>query len=154
MNELKQLQADVNAMAERIENLIKRGFKKSGKITDRVKSYEDACEELGLDAHAELPYKTPTTKRQRVVNTRLMLDIIAEALQEGFPADYGDSKSEKWRPWFEWDKRASGFVFSYSYYDSTRANSGLGSRGAFATCEISDYFGKQFIALHNEAMTK
>lgn len=121
-------------------------------ITDRIKSYEDACKEKGYDPIAELPYKDPITKRQKVANAHIMLDIIAEALQDGFIGDYNNVSQHKWFPVFK--VTGSGFGFSDSGYDGWNSGTLVGSRLCFPKEAVSDYFGKQFIDLHNEILTK
>ncbi|WP_257657675.1 hypothetical protein [Parapedobacter lycopersici] len=67
-----------------------------GKVTDRIKSYEDACEELGetpiyLSAFNFLP--EIDRKSQFAFH---QLTIIARALNEGWEPDWSDSNQYKW----------------------------------------------------------
>jgi hypothetical protein len=82
------------------------------KITDRVKTFEDAYEIVGIrpqditctnDTKDELAYKK--------------LKIIAQALNEGWTPDWSNSNERKWFPWFEYK---SGFGFSRAHYDYWR----------------------------------
>lgn len=152
----KELEAEVATLKKALlaleERLKTNTTKKAGKVIDRVKTYEDACTELGLSAAAEIPYPTPIGKRQKVANARQMLDIIAEAIQEDFMPDWKNTSQYKYFPWFEANSSGSGFACSY-YADWT-SDSRCGSRLCFDTAEKATYFGKQFIELHNEAMTK
>ena len=124
-----------------------------GNITDHLKSFQDACKINKTTAAEVLPYHKPKNVKQVYLNTVAMLAEIAEALQENFEADYADSNQQKWYAWFEWDKRLSRFVFVLSDYRYTHTRAGSGSRFAFETEKKADYFGKQFIDLHNKALT-
>lgn len=124
----------------------------SQNVMERVKTYEDACAELGLDPKEELPYQNPKDKRQKVVNAKAKLDIIAEALQEGFTPDFMDTNQKKWYPWFI--GKGSGFGFSAADYDYDGTNSFVGSRLCFANEKTAEYFGTQFLDLHNISLTK
>lgn len=145
----KQMDANGKKLME--QEFGKEFFKESD-ITGKIKSYEDACKHLGLDPDEQLPYKKPSTKRQRVANARMNLDIIAEALQNGWSPDWNNRDEKKWWPWFEWKK--SGFAFSLSDCDLWFTRSTVSSRLCFPTEAVSDFFGKQFIDLHNEVLTK
>ena len=70
----------------------------SQKITDRVKSFENACEIIGEDPEDVLPYKYPKNKRQHALNDYARLDVIAEALQQEYQANWADGNEYKWRP--------------------------------------------------------
>ncbi|MCE9538715.1 MAG: hypothetical protein K8R85_05810 [Bacteroidetes bacterium] len=123
----------------------------SQKITDRVKSFEDACLELGENPDEVLPYKLPKNNRQHASNDNMRLDVIAEALRQGYEADWSNSNEKKWRAWFEY--KSTGFGFSNSYYADSSTHATVGSRLLFPNKEISDYFGTQFIEIHNRLLT-
>lgn len=117
-------------------------------LTDGIKTFEDVCAKNGQNPADILPFANPINKRQLAANDREKLDYIAEYLQDGFVADYTDWNQRKWYPWFDFDSE-SGFGFSLSYCALAFTNAGVGSRLSFPTEEISDFFGKQFIDLHN-----
>lgn len=89
------------------------------KITDRIKSYEDACEDLGLDPVEDLPFKNPKNNRQEAENAFHMLDVITESLMEGKILDWEDGDKKKWYPVFSDYSSGSGFRFLYSTYGWT-----------------------------------
>ncbi len=123
----------------------------SEKITDRVKSFEDACELNGENAELLLrTWKANGDEPHEIAYK--MQTRIAKALQQGWQADYSNGKQPKWYPWFVWDKVASGFRFSYSYYGCDRTYTAVGPRLCFPTEELADYFGKQFIEIHNQRL--
>lgn len=124
----------------------------SQKITDRIKSFEDACAEIGEDPIELLPYKNPKTKRQFAANDAMRLDVIAEALRGDFEADWSNSIQRKWRCWFE-HNGTTGFGFSGSGCDYSVTFTRVGSRLCMPTEELSNYFGTQFIEIHNRLLT-
>lgn len=111
------------------------------KITDRIKTFEDACELLGfspafsdLDGPDEIAYKK--------------LKIIIRALNEGWVPDWNNSNQRKWAPWFEYS--SSGFRFHAAAYALTYTDSTGGSRLCFASEELAIYAAKQFVDLYNQ----
>ncbi|GAB1358554.1 hypothetical protein MASR1M31_03320 [Porphyromonadaceae bacterium] len=122
-------------------------MKKSTKITDRVKSYEDACSELGI---------TPIDESQMLANgftkdeiAYRKLKTITQALNEGWVADWTDPSQEKWIPWF-YMHGSSGFVFDDAYYGCSVAGAGDGSRLCFKDEKTATCAGKQFVDLYKE----
>jgi hypothetical protein len=121
-------------------------FKKD--IRDRVKSYEDACRELKLDP-ASLPDVSdcPDEDKEAMI-AYYMLSIIARALNEGWKPDWLNSSEYKHYPWFDYDRSASGFVFSHTNCAGTGTD--FGSRLCFKTRDLAEYAGKQFCELYNK----
>ena len=103
------------------------------KITDRVKTFQDACEVLG--------YAIP--KSMHVVDK---LKVIAEALNEGWKPDWNNSTQVKYVPWFKWNGTA--FVFSDYYY--WRSYTAVGSRLCLRNSDLAIYIATQFEDLYNE----
>jgi hypothetical protein len=117
------------------------------KITDRVKSFEDACEVLGYDAQKILPFPQSENNDQEAANAFIKLTTIARALNEGWVPEWTNHGQTKYYPWFE--HPASGVGFSYSYYGTSYAGTGLGSRLCYKTSELAMYVGKQFTDIYN-----
>lgn len=116
----------------------------SGKITDRIKTFEDACRETGDDPRLfvegtkdEIAYKK--------------LKVITAALNQEWTPDWNNLNQPKWYPWFYMD--APGFRFYASYCTFTSARAGAGSRLRFASEELSNYAAKQFLHLYQDYMT-
>jgi hypothetical protein len=116
----------------------------SQKITDRVKTFEDACEVLGIatslsgtDTKDEIAYKK--------------LKIIIKALNEGWTPDWSNTNQRKWYPWMKWN--GSGFGFSTSYCDRWAAVTTVGSCLCFKSEELAIYATKQFEAIYNDFLT-
>jgi hypothetical protein len=115
------------------------------KIIDRVKSFEDACAELGInpedlfdpiDTSDEIAYKK--------------IKIIARALNDGWIPNWNNTNQYKWFPWFN---LSSGFGFSGSGYGYARTTTVVGSRLCFKSEELANYAGKQFTNIYKDFLT-
>ncbi len=121
--------------------------------TKTVKTYEEACEKLGLKPMALPEVSVVPSKHQKALIAHFKLIIIAEALNDGWQPNWNDSDEYKYFPWFEIkadDKRPGGFGFSYTYYDHWHTDTTVGSRLCFRTRELATYAGKQFADLYKE----
>ncbi len=104
--------------------------KKYGVDPDQVPeilSYEAACEALRLSPE-NLPSvgKLPARHRKRIV-ADYKLTIIAEALQNGWRADYTNYDQYKYYPWFKVKadkKKPSGFGLSCRVFGGWRSCTG------------------------------
>lgn len=112
----------------------------SQKITDRVKTFEDACEILGVDPDAVDNYSEPDEKAY------CMLKIIARALNEGWEPDYNNESQRKWYPWFYLNE--PGFRLRGCCYDFARTD--VGARLVFKTEELARYAANQFQGLYSD----
>lgn len=119
----------------------------SKKITDRIKTFEDACNEAGVttfdvfstsDSPDEVAYKK--------------LKLIIKVLNEGWEPNWNDSNEQKWWPYFEWSS-GSGFDFSASNFAYDCAFTAVGSRLCFKTRELAQYAGSQFIEIYRDFLT-
>ncbi len=115
------------------------------KITDRVKTFEDACTETGDDPEHE---KFSTGDPDDIAYQKLK--VIAKALNEGKVLSFADSKQRKWYPWFEYS--GSGFRFVVAGYVCTHTSTAGGSRLCFNSEELAKYAGTQFIELYNQLL--
>lgn len=116
------------------------------KITDRVKSFEDACEVLGISINVPDVSVLPA-KHQKAIIADYKRIIIAEALNEGWEPDWNDSSEYKYYPWFY---PSAGFAYAYSCNAPSLATAYIGSRLCFKTRELAIYFGKNFTELHKD----
>jgi hypothetical protein len=115
-------------------------------LTDRVKSFEDACGILGITVSSVLSkYDTPDEIAYK------KLKIITKVLNNGWTPDWSDDDQAKYFPWFEWKSKSSGFSFLSvnDYYTLTDSSSRL----CFHSRELAEYAAKQFLALYNEFLT-
>ncbi len=114
------------------------------KITDRIKTFEDAVFELGIktpnfdgDSKDEIAYKK--------------LKIIVKALNQNWTPDWNNHNKSKYNPIFTMGSSGSGFSSScYGYWNS---DSGVGSRLCFEKREVSDYAAVQFKDIYKDFLT-
>lgn len=107
-----------------------------------IKTFEDACTELGLtqeDLHHIRNDDTPDEVAYK------KLKIIIAAINQGWIPDWNNSDKKKWWPWFSF---SSGFSFSVTYYDDDATLTAVGSRLCFESSEKATYTAKQFIDLY------
>lgn len=140
-------------------------------VTERIKTFEDACEVLGNDNQAVADYYAVLDAvGSEDILAFVQLRIIAEALNEGWKPVF-DGESCRYYPWFyvyskkeyeelDDDEKAAcrvvgrssnsssangGLVGAYTYSASSHSYANHGSRLAFKTRELAEYCGKQFI---------
>jgi hypothetical protein len=119
-------------------------------ITERVKSYEDACEVLGIEepTKAIRVYTNQQSKNLAKLTARHQQDIICEALNEGWEPDWNDTNQPKFYAWI----KHAGSGFAFCGYVGVLADSSVGSRLYFKSRALAEYLCKQFIDLHNQAL--
>lgn len=131
-----------------LRSILEESFGKdffSQKITDRVKTYEDACRELSMNPLDENKLMKLGLTKHDIAYQKLV--TIAKSLNEGWVPDVCDNSVYRWYPWFVTNGSPSSFAFDGSYYDVASADAGSGSRLCFKNKELSEYCGKQFIEL-------
>ena len=142
-------------------------FKEALPVTDRVKTFRDACREVCIDPSM---YFIRCENEPADVIAYMKLRVICKALNEGWTPRFVEgewryfpyfrlysseeisqmSKEEKSRVVY----RSSIFAYAYggvSYADadnvSANVYASIGSRLAFKTSELAEYAGRQFIDL-------
>lgn len=150
-------------------------------ITNRIKTFEDACNELGSSHSLVLAYQNTNLRDEEVAKPNkdiiayMKLRIIVAALNEGWKPQFIPGEY-RWFPYFilytkdEIDKmdeetkarvvfRSDNFAYagggvSYagSLYDSASVYASIGSRLAFKTEELAEYAGKQFAEIYADFM--
>lgn len=119
-------------------------------ITDRVKSFEDACQVLGISTNVPEVKGLPR-KHQKAIIANYKLIVIAEALNEGWKPNWQDSDEYKYYPWFDMSNPAGvGCSNTYNAASSTPAN--FGSRLCLKNRELAIYFGQTFTDLFNDSL--
>lgn len=119
-------------------------------VTERIKTFEDACAELG-DEH-------PLVKEYwGVVNVNLditqdliahlKLRIIVAALNEGWELTFKRDE-KRWYPLF--DVRQGDFVCAYASGAASGSYASHGVRLVFKSKELAEYAGKQFIDIYKD----
>lgn len=148
-------------------------------ITERVKTFEDACDILGC-CPGELEQMWAVggiTEPDEIAYQKLRL--ITAALNEGWVPQFTDEE-RRYYPWFELfsqeeldemdeetkearrvvfrsssDAYADGGVaYAYAYYGSSSAFTNIGSRLAFKSRELAEYAGKQFTEIYADFVFK
>jgi hypothetical protein len=117
-------------------------------ITDRVKTFKDACEELGIipDQMHKI-HDIALVEDAKSIIAYAKLCIITRALNEGWKPDWSNSNETKFYPWFEFK---SGVGFSFDDYGDRFSDTVVGSRLCFKSRELAEYAAKQFNDLYNE----
>lgn len=147
---LAELFKEGGGVATGVDNA-SNNYAKGGKIEDRIKTFEDAKRELRIDEKDEITFLElfGTSGRDREsISAYYQLIIIARALNEGWVPNWADSNEYKYYPYFEWNEKTSGFVFSRTYYDGTTTLTSVGSRLCFKSEELAEYAGKAFIKIY------
>ena len=121
-------------------------------ITDTIKTFEDAMTATGRPAVPDLT-AFPEDMREYFA-AHYKLAVIAEALNEGWNADWSDDDQEKWFPWFHCKSGSSSFAFSDTNYCYSGAHAGGASRLCFETDAKAEYAGRQFVDLWNIVLLK
>ena len=119
----------------------------SDKVTERVKTYEDCCEEIG-----ETPVDIEVLRRSGLTEDEIayrMLKTVTRVINEGWMPDMLDTDEYKWYPYFKVDPSSpSGFAFDAADYDYSDAGAGDASRLCFKSEADAIFAGKTFIDLY------
>lgn len=148
-------------------------------ITDKIKTFDDACKAIGLAGPEALPELLQEKYAAIVpshIKAQLKLEIITLALNEGWQ-HIPDGKHYAYWPWFclytageiadmgkeGAEERAminatdvsdvfAGLGYAYSDCAWSLSTATFGSRLAYKSRELARYSGKQFIELWKEAL--
>ena len=136
-------------------------------VRKRIKTFEDACHEIGIDAEAWNRDKISLGLEPDVL-AFLKLRIIVKALNEGWEPRFTEDEC-RYYPWFilytgkEYNKldeeekscvvcrsysyayALGGVSYAYANNDSSLAGASIGVRLAFKTSELAAYCGRQFL---------
>jgi len=116
----------------------------SGKITDRIKTYEDACADTGETPVDEKQMKAAGFTQDEIDYRKIK--TVTKALVGYWKADWSNSDQQKWYPFFRLS--CAGFVFGDAGYIFSDARAGSASRLCFPNDELATYAGKQFTELY------
>ncbi|MDR1339388.1 MAG: hypothetical protein LBK58_04975 [Prevotellaceae bacterium] len=121
-------------------------------ITERIKTFEDACRELGLDPEQiSIVGHLPEKDRKSII-AYYKLIIIIRALNEGWEPDFTDYNQYKYWNWFYTESNGThaGFVSANAIDAATNTGTTIGSRLCFKTRELATYACEQFRDLYFE----
>lgn len=123
-------------------------------ITDRVKTYEDACKVLGVEPINEQNAKAQGFRSDEIA--RRKLETIAAALNEGWKPDWNNTDQYKYYPYFYIQENANGAVAGLScastYYAAANSAASVGSRLCFYASRLARYAGNQFTDLYEQIL--
>ena len=124
-------------------------------ITDRVKSYTDACNVLGIEPMNEQDMKEQGYRPDEIA--RRKLETITEALNEGWKPDWNNTNEYKYYPYFYIEENAkaqgaAGLAYASTAYTASTATAYLGSRLCFHDRETARYAGRTFTELYEQIL--
>lgn len=122
-----------------------------GEVMDRIKTYADACRELGITPLDLSDFDFLPVEDRKHSFASHKLTVIIKALNESWVPDWTDSSQYKYYGWFKSVGSGVGFSFGDSYYVNSDAV--VGSRLYFKSSELAKYAGKQFINEYNDYLT-
>lgn len=164
----------LRALYPDVFNQPQKRAKSNRPVTERVKTFDDACHELGethpLVQHLNLVehHLADHLDGMDDVLAYLKMRIVVAALNEGWTPDWGNKDEYKWYPWFyilteeeynDLDDDAkcrvvgraysiadasSGFAFAGAGYACSSSTTHYGVRLAIKSKELAVYAGQQF----------
>lgn len=168
---------DIKRAFDEADDKVKNGiialfpqFKKALPVTDRVKTFKDACREVNIDPKL---YMIMCEKEPADVIAYKKLRVICKALNEGWTPRFVEgewryypyfhicsedeiirmSEEEKSRVVYRSNNHAranGGVSCAAAVSDSASVHASFGSRLAFKTKELAEYAGRQFIDLWDD----
>lgn len=124
-------------------------------ITDRVKTYEDACKVLGVEPINEQNAKAQGFRSDEIA--RRKLETIAAALNEGWKPDWNNTDQYKYYPYFYIQENAkgkgsAGLSYAGPNGAATYATADVGSRLCFYASRLARYASNQFTDLYEQIL--
>lgn len=124
-------------------------------ITDRVKTYEDACKVLGVEPINEQNAKAQGFRSDEIA--RRKLETIAAALNEGWKPDWNNTDQYKYYPYFYIQentkgKGSAGLSFASTHHTASATYAYFGSRLCFYASRLARYAGNQFTDLYEQIL--
>lgn len=163
-------EAGADSTMKVLEALFGKETFKPKDITERVKSFEDACRELGK-SHPLVCQYNAIDDVDTNLNAYLKLRIICAALNEGWEPKFTEDEV-RWYPWFwlyttqeiedmdeqekqerhlistgDYETGYAGFAYAYSHSAPSLPSTYFGSRLCLKSEALAVYCGKQFIDL-------
>lgn len=129
-------------------------------ITNRVKSYADACKVLGIEPMDEDSMKAQGFRPDEIA--RRQLETITEALNEGWKPNWADTDEYKFYPWFYIEVsevQTEGTIGALAGLSCARTggaaaftHANFGSRLCFHDRETARYAGRTFTDLYAQIL--
>lgn len=130
-------------------------------ITNRVKSYADACKVLGIEPMDEDSMKAQGFRPDEIA--RRQLETITEALNEGWKPNWADTDEYKFYPWFYIEVSevqtegalggaSVGLSCAFTLNAASNSYADIGSRLCFHDRETARYAGRTFTDLYAQIL--
>lgn len=159
--------AGANGYMQFLENLFGKELFKPKDVRDRVKTFEDACCELG-DDHPLVREWHLGENLSPDLEAYLQLRVIVAALNEGWEPQFTEDE-QRYYPWHwlytrkeidnmeaselkernmvsteKYQTDYAGFAYAYSSFAPSTSIANIGSRLCLKSDALAKYFGKQF----------
>lgn len=119
---------------------------------ETVKTYEDACEVLGVEPMDEQAMAAAGFRPDEIV--RRKLETITAALNDGWKPDWNNTSQAKWVPWFyiepnqEEGATSAGLALANASRVPASTRAYFGSRLCFKDARVARYAAQQFTELY------
>lgn len=118
---------------------------------ETVKTYEDACEVLGVEPMDEQAMAAAGFRPDEIA--RRKLETITAALNDGWKPDWNNTSQAKWVPWFyiepnQEEGATSAGLAAASYRVPASTSAYFGSRLCFKDARVARYAAQQFTELY------
>lgn len=135
---------------------------KKNDIIERIKTFDDACKELGNNHPLVKEWVINNTYLRKIaslyphraienlspdITAYAQLRIIAAALNDGWKPTFEEGE-KRWFPFFL--HTDSGLVYTSAYNASSYSFADFGSRLAFKNEKLAEYAGTQFIDIYKK----
>jgi hypothetical protein len=115
----------------------------------KVKTFEAACQKLGIDTIKVPDFSDIPVKHQAALIAHFKLVIIAQVLNDGWEPNWDDYDEYKYYPWFYMN---SDHGFGLGGVSCDLSYSCVGSRLCFKTEALAKYAATQFKSLYKDYM--
>ena|SRR5688572_19711343 len=116
--------------------------------------FKESCKQLGISE--ELPTH-PNPKREKAFQALHKLEVITEAKNGDWKANFANWDQKKWIPFFVGEKdnegNLSGFRFYGTLCDYTYTDAGAGSRFCFPTSDMAREVGTKYECIYEKLQT-
>ena len=110
----------------------------------KIKTYEDACAALNRDPDVLPDVSMFQARNQQWLVDMYKLSVIAEALNEGWVADFSDPDEFKYYPWFYMGSSGSASGFRFGDFACDYSYSGVGARLSSNSREDCNFIAKEY----------
>lgn len=166
-----EIEIPIGKKIEWVNGVLTLVDEKPKNVTDRIKTFDDACHELGESHPLVKEWQMCGQNLSPDLEAYLRLRIITAALNEGWKPQFIKGE-RRWYFWYDlitkerYDKLSAedkswvvgrayrnayaygGLVYSHSLSVSSGSNTSDGSRLAFKSEELAAYAGRQFAEIY------